>query len=107
LRVTDGLSLDILEGEILGIIGPNGAGKTTLFNMLSGVLAPDRGNVRMRDERDDWITPNSAHAFARAGLGRTFQIVQPFAAMSVLDNILVGAYMRHPQPAEAHDKALE
>src|SRR5690606_32130281 len=98
---------EIREGEILGIIGPNGAGKTTLFNMLSGTLAPDSGTVRIRDEHGSWIAPGSAHSFARAGLGRTFQIVQPFATMSVLDNILVGAYMRYPQPSEAHDKALE
>ncbi|WP_027136227.1 branched-chain amino acid ABC transporter ATP-binding protein/permease [Geminicoccus roseus] len=107
LRVAQDLDLTVQEGEVLGIIGPNGAGKTTLFNMLSGFLPPDSGIVRVRDRSGQFVTPTSPHEFARIGVGRTFQIVQPFAAMTVLENIMVGAFHHHPGRNEARDKALE
>ncbi|MGY4802506.1 branched-chain amino acid ABC transporter ATP-binding protein/permease [Teichococcus aerofrigidensis] len=107
LTVTDDVSLTLRQGEVLGIIGPNGAGKTTLFNQLSGFLAPQSGIVRIRAEEGGYITPGTPHGFARAGVGRTFQIVQPFAAMTVLENIMIGAFHNHPTHAAAREKALE
>ena len=94
LRATDKVSLTLHEGEILGVIGPNGAGKTTVFNQLSGFLRPDEGTVTIRDAAGHWSAPRSPEGFARAGVGRTFQIVQPFAGLTVLENLLLGAFMR-------------
>lgn len=107
LHATDNVSLNLRDGEILGIIGPNGAGKTTLFNQLSGFIRPDRGSVRLRDEQRGWTQPTQPHEFARNGIGRTFQIVQPFGDLSVLENILVGAFHNYPSRADATAKATE
>ncbi len=93
LKATDKVSLTLHEGEILGVIGPNGAGKTTVFNQLSGFLRPDSGTVTIRDAAGHWLAPRSPEGFARAGVGRTFQIVQPFAGLSVLENLLLGAFL--------------
>ena len=78
-------------GEILAVIGPNGAGKTTLFELISGHLAPDAGEVRFRGERLVGLPP---HEIARRGIGRTFQASRVFAHLSVLENTLVGAHLR-------------
>ncbi|GAC1357314.1 MAG: branched-chain amino acid ABC transporter ATP-binding protein/permease [Variovorax sp.] len=101
LRATDKVSLTLHEGEILGVIGPNGAGKTTVVNQLSGFLRPDAGTVTIRDAAGDWVAPRSPEGFARAGVGRTFQIVQPFAGLTVLENLLLGAFMRTQDRDEA------
>ena len=101
LRATDKVSLTLHQGEILGLIGPNGAGKTTVFNQLSGFLRPDAGTVMIRDAAGHWIAPRSPEGFARAGVGRTFQIVQPFAGLTVLENLLLGAFLRTQGRAEA------
>ena len=107
LAVTQDVSLTLRQGEVLGIIGPNGAGKTTLFNQLSGFLPPSSGVVRVRVDGEGFVTPRTPHGFAQAGIGRTFQIVQPFAAMTVLENIMIGAFHRHPGRLAAREKALE
>lgn len=107
LHVTKNVSFKLREGEVLGLIGPNGAGKTTLFNMLSGFLSPDSGSVKVRDTDGTWKTPNNPADFAAIGVGRTFQIVQPFAAMSVEENIMVGAFARTNDPKKARDIARE
>jgi branched-chain amino acid transport system ATP-binding protein len=88
LLVLDGLSLAIHEGEALGVIGPNGAGKTTALNVMIGRLRPDRGAVRL-DGRD--ITSLPPHTRCRAGIALTHQIPHPFEAMTVYENLLVGA----------------
>jgi branched-chain amino acid transport system permease protein len=93
------------RGEILGIIGPNGAGKTTLFNQISGFLQPSSGSVAIVSDGQE-TTPATADAFARAGVGRTFQIVQPFGKLTVIENIMIGAFMRHPDVASARAVAL-
>jgi len=98
LQAVRDLSLDMARGEILGLIGPNGAGKTTAFNLLSGFLRPDRGQVRFNGHSLTGLKP---HAICRLGLARTFQIVRPFPHLSVLDNVRVGALARRPQMAEA------
>lgn len=89
LRAVDGVSLVASPGRVLGIIGPNGAGKTTLFNLVNGVLPPDRGQVRLAGEA---MQGRPLHQIARAGIGRTFQVVRSFPRLPVLENVIVGAY---------------
>ncbi|WP_428929071.1 ABC transporter ATP-binding protein [Marinibacterium sp. SX1] len=88
LKVTDDVSFTLAGGEALGIIGPNGAGKSTLFNLITGVLMPDAGRVLL-DGRD--ITGESAMQRCASGIGRSFQIPQPFDHLSVYENLLVAA----------------
>ncbi|KAB0269473.1 ABC transporter ATP-binding protein [Microvirga brassicacearum] len=95
-------SLKVQEGRIVALIGPNGAGKTTLFAMIGGFVRPDMGEIRFRDQD---ITGHAPHAICRLGLTRTFQIVQPFAGLSVLENIAVGAHLRHKSRADALERA--
>ncbi|WP_151719435.1 ABC transporter ATP-binding protein [Gemmobacter serpentinus] len=88
LRVTDDVSFALEPGEALGIIGPNGAGKSTLFNLITGNLRPDQGRV-MLDGRD--ITDETPMQRCASGIGRSFQIPQPFGNLSVYENLLVAA----------------
>jgi branched-chain amino acid transport system ATP-binding protein len=88
LKVADGVSFTVTDGEILGIIGPNGAGKTTLFALLTGNLPPSDGTVRFAD-RDITLLP--AHERARLGLARTYQVPRPFTHMTVFENLKVAA----------------
>jgi branched-chain amino acid transport system ATP-binding protein len=104
LRAVAGLDLTVAPGEMLGLIGPNGAGKTTVFNLLSGFLAPDGGEVRFNGRSIVGLAP---HAICRLGLARTFQIARPFARMTVLENVRVGALARHPHAPEALGRARE
>jgi branched-chain amino acid transport system ATP-binding protein len=82
------VDLAVESQEILGLIGPNGSGKTTLFNVISGIYRPEQGSIRL-DGRD--LVGLSPSTICRAGIGRTFQIVRPFAKLSVLDNVMVAA----------------
>ncbi len=107
LVVTENVGFELKQGQVLGIIGPNGAGKTTLFNQISGFIRPDAGSVAVLGTDGAWHSPRAPHEYARLGIGRTFQVVQPFAAMTVLENIMVGAFRRHPNAAEAREAALE
>lgn len=107
LHVTNDVSFDLHKGEVLGIIGPNGAGKTTVFNMISGFLRADSGSVVVLGEDGRFISPKTPGAFARSGVGRTFQIVQPFAAMTVEENIMVGAFHRFRSVEESRKAARE
>jgi branched-chain amino acid transport system permease protein len=102
LKAVDDVTFDVREGEILGIIGPNGAGKTTLFNALNGFLPPDAGEVRFAGESIVGLKPS---AVCRLGIGRTFQIVRPFPEMTVLENVLVGAFVRDGSVAGARRRA--
>ena len=102
LLAVDGASLTVAEGEMVGLIGPNGAGKTTLFAIISGFIAPSKGSIRF-EGRD--VTREPAHLRARQGIARTFQVVQPFAGLTVRDNIAVGAYLRHPRRQDAINHA--
>lgn len=87
LRALDGVNLTVERGETVGLIGPNGAGKTTLFNVISGFLIPDTGTVCFNAAELVGLPP---HEICRKGVGRTFQLVQPFADMAVLDNVAAG-----------------
>jgi ABC-type branched-subunit amino acid transport system ATPase component/ABC-type branched-subunit amino acid transport system permease subunit len=91
LQALSEVGFEVREREILGLIGPNGAGKTTLFNVLNGFLAPDRGEVRFRGQV---VTGQRPSALCRRGLGRTFQVVRTFPRLSVLENVMVGAFVR-------------
>ena len=102
LRAIRDLSFDLAPGEVLGLIGPNGAGKTTAFNLISGFLVPDEGDVVFDGRRLVGLKP---HAVCQAGLARTFQIVRPFPRLSVLDNVKIGALGRHPHMAAAAEQA--
>jgi len=102
LRAVAGVSFDVGEGSIVGLIGPNGAGKTTTFNMVAGAFAPDTGEIRFGGRRIDGLRPDQVCA---AGIGRTFQIVRPFAGLSVLDNVIVGALERVRSVSEARTSA--
>ncbi len=86
-------SLSVPEGSLCGLIGPNGAGKTTLFAIISGFVVPTGGRVLFAGTD---VTGEPPHRRARRGIARTFQIVQPFAGLTVRENIAVGAYLRHP-----------
>ena len=100
VRALDGITLRLNRGEILGLIGPNGAGKTTLFNCVTGVVRPDQGRIRY-DGRD--ITALKPHRRARLGIARTFQNLQLFSRMTVLENLMVpvDAFSRSGMLAEA------
>ena len=88
LRATDNLTLAVEEGEALGVIGPNGAGKSTMFNLITGDVAPDAGRVVFAGAD---ITAQAPHVRSRLGIGRSYQIPQPFTHMTVFENLLVGA----------------
>jgi branched-chain amino acid transport system ATP-binding protein len=104
LTAVDDVSFAVGEGEIFAVIGPNGAGKTTLFNLIAGVLAPDQGAISFAGERIDRLTPD---AICRRGIGRTFQLVRPFPALTVEDNALIGALLRRPKVETARAHAQE
>ncbi len=104
MTAVDHVSISLKEGDLLGIIGPNGAGKTTLFNLLTGQLRPNSGEVRFRG---DPITRLSVHERVRIGLGRTFQVVRPLPDLSVLENTMMGAFMKHRRRADAEEKAYQ
>ena len=103
LRAVADVSFEVQPGHIVALIGPNGAGKTTVFNLISGTLAADSGEVRLAGARITGLRPDQICA---AGVGRTFQLVKPFAGLSVLDNVVGGALVRTPRVREARGKAL-
>jgi len=103
LAAVDNLSFSIDEGQIVGLIGPNGAGKTTAFNLLSGFIVPTSGGVTFNGKRLNGLKP---HQICQLGLTRTFQVVQPFPDMTALENVMMGAFVRHANPALAREKAL-
>lgn len=104
LLAVNAASLTAAEGRITALIGPNGAGKTTLFSIISGFLKASEGTVRYAGED---ITGEPPHRLARRGIARTFQVVQPFAGLSVRENILVGAHLHHRARATALAAAEE
>ncbi len=104
LLAVDRLSFEVPEGGIFAVIGPNGAGKTTLFNMIAGVFPPDGGTIGFAGERIEGLAPDK---ICRRGIGRTYQIVRPFPALSVEDNVIVGALLHRHHVADARLHAYE
>ncbi len=104
LKAVSQVSFDVPQGEIIALIGPNGAGKTTCFNMIAGAFPPSEGTIRL-DGRD--ITGLRADQICRAGIGRTFQIVKPFAGLTVHENVTVGALNAFADLGDAKAKAAE
>lgn len=104
LRAVQGVDFDVHRGEILGIIGPNGAGKTTLFNLLNGIIEPSSGSVLFQGKE---LRGCQSFEICRFGIGRTFQVVRPFARLSVLENVVIGAFSAEPNDQLAYARALE
>ena len=104
LAAVDDVSLSVRKGEIIGLIGPNGAGKTTFFNCLTGYLTPQNGAVQFDGQPITGMRPNR---ICRLGLARTFQIVQVFREMATWENVIVGAFCRTANSAEAYQETME
>src|SRR5262245_24661902 len=105
LKVADSISLSVNEGETLGILGPNGAGKTTLFNLISGDLRADAGRVSFGGKD---ITHEPPHRRCRLGIGRSYQIPQPFGAMTVFENLIAAAsFGRGQRESDTYADAVE
>jgi branched-chain amino acid transport system ATP-binding protein len=104
LRAVQDVSFTVRENETLALIGPNGAGKTTAFNLIMGFHRPDAGSVSVFGREMVGRRPHDACAH---GLARTFQVAKPFGGMTVLDNVMTGAFLRNRSPAAAREKARE
>jgi branched-chain amino acid transport system ATP-binding protein len=104
LHAVSDVAFSIAENTITFIVGPNGAGKTTLFNLITGVAHPDEGRIRFDGVDITHISPDRA---ARIGIGRTFQVVKPLGALTVLENVMLGAFMHTSSPAKAAAEARE
>ena len=104
LLAVDNVSLGVEAGRITALIGPNGAGKTTLFAMISGFLTPSSGRIHHRGEDITGVPP---YRLARRGIARTFQIVRPFAGLTVHENIAIGAHLSRRSRAAARDAAAQ
>ena len=102
LKAVDDVSASVEAGEILGLIGPNGAGKSTFFNCLTGDLDPTTGSVSFLGQD---VTRRSPEGRAELGLARTFQLPQTFTGMSVLENVMIGVFLRTASTAEARERA--
>jgi branched-chain amino acid transport system permease protein len=104
LQAVSDVAIDVRRGEILGVIGPNGAGKTTFFNLLNGLIAPDRGEVLLDGAN---VVGRKPSEICRRGVGRTFQVVKPFRRMTIADNVVVGAFVRTKTDADARTLAAQ
>jgi len=104
LKAVSQASFEVTSGSIAALIGPNGAGKTTCFNMIAGVFPPDSGEIIFDRTKIQGIRPDQVCV---AGIGRTFQIVKPFAGLTVLDNVMVGSFLKERTAAGARAVALE
>src|SRR5215467_13569692 len=104
LRAVKSVSFEMNAGEILFVIGPNGAGKTTVFNLISGFLHPDEGSILFCGKD---ISRAPAWETARIGIGRTFQIVKPLPGLTVLENVMLGAFMHTPRMNQAQEEAAK
>lgn len=104
LHVTQNMSFSIKQGETVFVIGPNGAGKTTLFNLITGFIKPDKGDIRFMGKSIRGLAP---YQIAKLGIGRTFQIVKPLLNMTVLENVMLGAFAHTNSKKEAIEQAMQ
>lgn len=104
LTAVDHLSFSVNEGEIFGLIGPNGAGKTTIFNLINGFYPLTSGEIYFKGQRIDKLP---THRICELGIGRTFQVVKPLKRMTVLENVMAGAFLRTNSTGRAREKARE
>ena len=102
LHANRNISFEVAQGELLGLIGPNGAGKSTLFNCLAGLYAPTSGSIYFRDRN---VTGLTSYQMARLGLARTFQVYAATGDLNVLENVMVGSFLRTRSRLEAKIKA--
>jgi branched-chain amino acid transport system ATP-binding protein len=104
LAAVSHVSFEVQQGDIFAVIGPNGAGKTTLFNMIAGALPPDEGSITFAGQHIQGLRSDQ---IARLGIGRTFQLVRPFPALTVEDNVIIGALMQTKTVHDAEKIARE
>jgi branched-chain amino acid transport system ATP-binding protein len=104
LKAVSSARFDVAQGGLVALIGPNGAGKTTCFNMIAGVFRPNSGRIVFENKNIEGLRADQVCA---AGIGRTFQIVKPFAGLSVLDNVMVGSFLKERTAAGARTVAME
>ena len=104
LTAVNDVSFQVQPGEIVGLLGPNGAGKTTLFNVISGYYAPTSGSIVFKGQD---ISGKPPYTLAAHGIGRTFQVVKPFAGLSVLENVVIASFLRYPKRADAERHAWQ
>ncbi len=104
LAAVKNFDLKVKTNEMVGMIGPNGAGKTTVFNLLTGFITPTSGSILFKGESIIRLKP---HQICRKGIVRTFQVVKPLSSMTVLENVMAGAFCRLDQKKEAEEKSLE
>lgn len=103
LCAVDDVTMSVREGQMVSIIGPNGAGKTTFFNLLTGQLTPTQGEVSFLGEQVNALPP---HVRAQRGMGRTFQIAKPLIALTALENVMIGSFLRSRALNQARDQAM-
>jgi len=104
IKANDNISFEVEQGTILGIIGPNGAGKSTLFDLITGYTKPDNGKVKFFEKNIFGLSPDK---ISNLGVGRTFQKLKPFADQTLLENVMIGAFVKEQNIKKARDKALE
>jgi branched-chain amino acid transport system ATP-binding protein len=104
LRAVSDASFVLAEGSVNALIGPNGAGKTTIFNLIAGACRPDAGTILFARREIQGLRPDQ---ICRAGIGRTFQLMKPFAGLTVLENVMVGAFLRERSTSAARALALQ
>jgi len=104
LTALNHVSLEVREGEIVGLIGPNGAGKTTLFNVINGFYRPTRGEVHFKGKKISGLKP---HRLCGMGIARTFQVVKPLRRLSVMDNVMASAFVRARSRGKAEEIASD
>ena len=104
IKANDNISFELDEGNILGIIGPNGAGKSTLFDLITGYTKADTGKVKFFEKNIFGLSPDK---ISNLGVGRTFQKLKPFADQTLLENVMIGAFVKEKNIKKARDRALE
>ena len=104
IKANEDISFEVEEGQVLGVIGPNGAGKSTLFDLITGYTKPDNGKIFFENKNIFGLKPDKISSL---GIGRTFQKLKPFADQTLLENVMIGAFVKENNIKKARDKALE